>query len=462
MTKPVFNYFTGPAVLFLAILSPLFFLSFNPVFSQASGLNSEDLYSSARSVDILKVSDLSRHETTQIINTKKTHASCRINDTLVIISDSDALVHSVYNSLVTQSVSVSPEMSRPMIARMRGIISPFELFKDRLNIIYEDNGHVIFQAPQPILDILLSKQDNHFNIIPLKGDLQFRIPASEFLDRQSGRIQQPNRNSDPDYHKKTDAKKLGALIQKMQSFKTRYTYTDSYIKSAEWAKNLFFEMGYDSELVKYSNSPDQYNIVAKTKGAALDKGVFILCAHLDSISEKSNILAPGADDNASGCAAVLEAARILKDSPFINKINFVLFGGEEVGLKGSSAYVKMLKNAGQTDKILGVVNFDMIGFDKKPPLSVLIETKKEHEHFITPFVENAQTSLKASISYHPWGSDHVPFLNARIPCFLIIEDEYAANHNYHKTTDLIDDVNINLVTEITSSIIKTVTSILQD
>jgi hypothetical protein len=56
----------------------------------------------------------------------------------------------------------------------------------------------------------------------------------------------------------------------------------------------------------------------------------------------------------------------------------------------------------------------------------------------------------------------VPFLNARIPCFLIIEDEYAANHNYHKTTDLIDDVNINLVTEITSSIIKTVTSILQD
>ena len=47
-----------------------------------------------------------------------------------------------------------------------------------------------------------------------------------------------------------------------------------------------------------------------------------------------------------------------------------------------------------------------------------------------------------------WGSDHVPFLQKQVPCVLTIEDEFEANHNYHKTTDTTKSVNKDLCHEI--------------
>ena len=101
-----------------------------------------------------------------------------------------------------------------------------------------------------------------------------------------------------------------------------------------------------------------------TKPRARSAALFLVVAHLDSINARGGpeAPAPGADDNASGVAVVLESARLLASAPrFPWSIRFIAWSGEELGLWGSSHYARAAGARG--DKILGVLNFDMVGFN---------------------------------------------------------------------------------------------------
>src|SRR5439155_1318131 len=79
-------------------------------------------------------------------------------------------------------------------------------------------------------------------------------------------------------------------------------------------------------------------------------------ARLRSPNGDSVPLSPGANDNASGVATVLEVARLLAEVPTARSIHFVAFGAEELGLVGSGYYV-----ATRTLSVRGMVNLDMVG-----------------------------------------------------------------------------------------------------
>ena len=82
-----------------------------------------------------------------------------------------------------------------------------------------------------------------------------------------------------------------------------------------------------------------YNVLARKEGTLYPDQHCILSAHYDSFSwTTSQVRAPGADDNASGVAAVLEAARVLSACDFPHSLLFLFFAGEEQGLVGSRAY----------------------------------------------------------------------------------------------------------------------------
>ena len=102
------------------------------------------------------------------------------------------------------------------------------------------------------------------------------------------------------------------------------------------------------------------NVVATISGKTHPEEVVIVSAHLDSKSAKRLVSAPGADDNASGCAAVLELARILADHSFEKSVKFIIFSREETGWEGSAAYVKSIDK--NTQKINAVINLDMIAY----------------------------------------------------------------------------------------------------
>ncbi|MBN1826584.1 MAG: M20/M25/M40 family metallo-hydrolase [Candidatus Eisenbacteria bacterium] len=110
------------------------------------------------------------------------------------------------------------------------------------------------------------------------------------------------------------------------------------------------------------------NVAAQIPGRVRPDSVVILSGHYDSIVYDTSFdpyaSAPGADDDATGVAAVLEAARAFAGRDFAYTVRFVLFSGEELGLLGSTAYASALAEADEA--IRAAVQIDMIGIPGRP------------------------------------------------------------------------------------------------
>ncbi len=104
------------------------------------------------------------------------------------------------------------------------------------------------------------------------------------------------------------------------------------------------------------------NVIGTIVGKRNPNDVVVVCAHMDSKSSKRLVYAPGADDNASGCAAVLELARILSTHSFNRTIRFIIFSREESGQNGSRAYLKQIDK--NSEKIIAGINLDMVAYGK--------------------------------------------------------------------------------------------------
>jgi hypothetical protein len=379
-------------------------------------------------------------------NDKKILNWCQLDAKLIITCADNERPKAPFTVKMVKNLNAADKMSEPFLAMRRGTESPLDEYKAEINILYQSGAYTIFQAPMFVINELSKLESNHFKLEKFDRNLPLRID-SKHIELP------PVKKSKTSLEVKVDSDRLAGYIKTLEGFKTRYSYSEGYMKAAEWAAAEFKKMGLEVKMHEYSDGgKKQFNVVAQKSFDTSDK-IYIVCGHLDSTSPRPQTEAPGADDNASGSAGVLETANILSKTSGANKFRFVLFAGEELGLKGSTAYVKELKASGDISKVLGVVNFDMIGFDKTPPLSTLFETYENYKGFIANFIEaaNAQSDeskrLKITVSYRPWGSDHIPFLKAQVPCFLFIEDEFDANPNYHQVTDKFEFINIALSAE---------------
>lgn len=130
--------------------------------------------------------------------------------------------------------------------------------------------------------------------------------------------------------------------------------------------NVYKSTNGGSNWLRRTNSlPPQYlhtsnNIVATIPGAVSPEKECIIVAHYDSYSNTPYVSAPGANDNGTGTAAVMEAARLCKDFGFENTIKFLAVSAEEHGMFGSDYYAFKARDEGRN--IIGVVNGDMIGY----------------------------------------------------------------------------------------------------
>jgi hypothetical protein len=132
---------------------------------------------------------------------------------------------------------------------------------------------------------------------------------------------------------------------------------------------------------------DNRNVVAEKVGAQRPGEIVLLTAHIDSVSSTS--AAPGADDNASGTAAVMAMAQIMNAHQFQRTVRFVLFTGEEQGLCGSAAYAG--KAAAADEEIVAVYNLDMIAWDSDADPIVQLHTRKVNDPGYTADLAIANT-----------------------------------------------------------------------
>jgi Zn-dependent M28 family amino/carboxypeptidase len=147
-------------------------------------------------------------------------------------------------------------------------------------------------------------------------------------------------------------------ISDLVEFGTRYPH-EKQLEAAQYLLNRLKEYNVQAAFHEYEYwGVHWHNVIGTIPGKENPEQVVILCAHLDSKSPKRLVYAPGADDDASGCAAVLELARILSKNSFEKTIKFIFFSREETGQNGSKAFIEDLDR--ERERIVAVINLDMI------------------------------------------------------------------------------------------------------
>jgi len=186
------------------------------------------------------------------------------------------------------------------------------------------------------------------------------------------------------------------------------------------------------------------NVYAVQPGTLYPNKQYIICAHYDDMP--SGTLAPGADDNASGTAAVLEAARILSQYVSDYTIIYALWDEEEQGLVGSYDYAAQASSNG--DSIMGVINLDMISWDSNNNNVADIHTRSVGTsiYLKDKMVEvNNVYALGLVMDIQNPGqtySDHASFWTFNYGAILLIEDGSDFNAYYHTTSDRYTHFNL--------------------
>jgi hypothetical protein len=185
------------------------------------------------------------------------------------------------------------------------------------------------------------------------------------------------------------------------------------------------------------------NVYGVQTGTDFPNQKYIICAHYDDMPSGST--APGADDNASGTAAVIEAARILSNYSFPFTIIYALWDEEEQGLVGSDYYATQAAN--QNDSILGVINLDMIAWDSDNDDIAEIHTRSVGSSYeIKDKMVDINTTYNIGLTLQiddpgTTASDHASFWFNGYGAVLLIEDFQDFNAYYHTTNDKIQYFN---------------------
>ena len=184
------------------------------------------------------------------------------------------------------------------------------------------------------------------------------------------------------------------------------------------------------------------NVIATLKGTVDPDLVYVVSSHYDSVA-----IGPGADDDTSGTAALLETARILAGHPMPATIVFASFTGEEAGLLGSREFVRQA--VANKVKIAGALNNDMIGWANDHRLDNTIRYSnpgiRDIQHGAAMQFSNLITydalyykSTDAAAYYEAYGD-----IVGGIGSYPVL-----GNPHYHQSHDRLEGINHQLIAEV--------------
>lgn len=183
------------------------------------------------------------------------------------------------------------------------------------------------------------------------------------------------------------------------------------------------------------------NVLAKIKGTESPDKYIVVSAHYDHLGiSKNNEIYNGADDDASGVAALFSFAESLKNNPPKHSVILAAFDAEEKGLRGSKYFIEKMKGA----TIVVNLNMDMISRSSKNELYVVgTRYNKNLEAIINKFKNPTNSKLlighDGTDGKQDWtfSSDHGPFHKANIPFLYFGNEDHAG---YHKPTDIFEKI----------------------
>ncbi|MEG4803528.1 M20/M25/M40 family metallo-hydrolase [Microcoleus sp. ARI1-B5] len=229
------------------------------------------------------------------------------------------------------------------------------------------------------------------------------------------------------------------------------------------------------ELKTLGFSPEQQqfdrgiNVFAERKGTDSNAGAILVAAHYDTVPKS-----PGADDNATGVAAVLEVARLLGSRATPRTLQVAFFDREEIGLLGSLAFAG---SAARLKNLQGAIVLDMIGYAcrtpgcqrypegltaqpfleasgvKSPELGEFIAVVGDAEHplLLRTFAESGNAGLppvvalpvplKGLLTPDVLRSDHAPFWYKGVGAVLVTDTANLRSPHYHQSSDTLATID---------------------
>jgi hypothetical protein len=234
---------------------------------------------------------------------------------------------------------------------------------------------------------------------------------------------------------------------------TRHTNSGTPLqKATQYVFERLQQLGLNTSFQDWSHgSSAGRNVVGELRGANLSDEIVLLTAHLDNLPSSSRA-SPGADDNASGSAALLMAADIMSRYRFQRTIRFVFFTGEEQGLYGSARYAS--SEAGR--KIVAVLNLDMIAYNTQSAPKQRLHTRAPANPGYSADRAIANTFIDVVNNYGmagslqpiitsdgDTGSDHSSFWDKGFAAIMVIEDDWNNfNPYYHTASDKLQYLNL--------------------
>jgi hypothetical protein len=253
---------------------------------------------------------------------------------------------------------------------------------------------------------------------------------------------------------------IRARIAELCGFRTRHSPAESCRSAERHVFDYFTRLGLDSvELDSYPR-PGGYwrNPVGIRLGRRRPDKELIVCGHVDAISEIPDSLAPGAEDNASGTAVALEAARVLAAENLDLTVKFAAFTGEEQGLFGSAHYAQRMRAANAD--ILAAFNFDMVGWPGGSwgvALVGLAPARRLCEYQAA--MASRHTPLGHRISVRSFPSDSRSFDEAGYPATSGYEFGSQPYVWYHTAADTLGNLDIELVADVCRMAVATLGSL---
>ena len=242
------------------------------------------------------------------------------------------------------------------------------------------------------------------------------------------------------------------------------------------------KFGWKPQLEKFAQG---VNVFAQRQGTDKKAGAILLAAHYDTVG-----YSPGADDNATGIAVLLETARLLGSNPTPRTLQLAFFDKEEAGLLGSKAFVT---KAAHLQNLRGVIVMDMVGYacytagcQKYPPgLPVTPQSDKgdflaaigdtEHLPLLNAF-QNSQTlnqqglnlpsvltlpiPLKGLLTPDTLRSDHAPFWYQGVGAVLVTDTANLRTPHYHQPSDVPANIERSFFTGAAQVVVNTINTLL--
>lgn len=260
----------------------------------------------------------------------------------------------------------------------------------------------------------------------------------------------------------------------------RYAETDR-AKARRYILRALHKAGWTAQEMPFtSGTHSGVNLYAERPGSEPSAGAILLGAHYDSV-ERS----PGADDNATSVAIVLEAARLLSAAT-PRTLKLVFFDLEEIGLLGSQAFIE---DPSQQENLQGAIILDMVGYacheagcQSYPPVLPItpptdrgdflaVIGNQGHPALIDGFTQSTRPTLPQvlTLAIPTFGdftpdlvrSDHAPFWKKGLGAVLVTDTANFRNPNYHQPTDTLETIDREFFLGSAQVIVNAVTALLQ-